>query len=249
MRSLSKIVKFCNVVVDQRVSSPFAVAAREGRRLKSGIPCDIISSRADEIISQAKAAADEIMDRTQSLSGQMLREAAEKGEEERQRARREGYEAGYSEGVKAAQAELEGGLREVRELIHGIEVQRESMLLGYEEEIKGLALNIAKKIVESELQTRDRAFLSLYKSALSELNRHERVKITVSPHEEAFASLHGDLLKSLARDAQSIKVEIDRTAEPGTCIVETDESIADASLNVQLGRIGEALSHSELWRQ
>lgn len=181
----------------------------------------IITARCDDIIWRARLDANAIVAKAEEYSQRIIAKASEKAVNDLNQAVEEGFAQGLEKGQAQALDMLKQQIDELKEINQQIEKSKAEILEDYEEDIKETALAIAKKIIDAELQKDDKAFLNLYKKAVQELSPQEWVKLTVSKFEESFASSNSELLRSLAKEAKTIKISVLENASPGTCIVET----------------------------
>jgi flagellar assembly protein FliH len=207
---------------------------------------DKISKSCEKMIWQARMDANKIVVRAEEFAKRMLDQASKKANNELIHARENGYLEGLETGKAQAMEQIDFQLAELSALIKSIEQQKAALLEKHEQNLKAFALELAKKIINTELQANDQAFLALYKSAIQELNTQDWVKVTVSGCEASFATSYSELLQNLTQEAKSIKVTVIENAPPGTCIVETPQSIADASVQTQMSRLQEAFSRVDL---
>ncbi len=179
----------------------------------------------------------------------ILKEAADTAEALKQEAQkqgfREGYEAGYDEGYAAglakADEETRDRLEAVEKLLADLDAGKKKMLDDYSRDLLRLSLQIAGKILNTELSEDNGAYVRMFKKAVAEISGEKRVTLTVSPHEANFASMSADYLLSMVKDAEQIEIRVDENAPMGTCKVETDNLLLDASADRQLAIVSEKL--------
>ncbi|MEA5040839.1 MAG: FliH/SctL family protein [Clostridiaceae bacterium] len=162
-------------------------------------------------------------------------------------AREQGYAEGQKGAIESAHLEIGETVNEISALLHSLEEQKTGMLKNYEGKIRDLAIHIAKKVVQAELNNNSEMFLNIYKSAVQELRDQEWIKLSVSDLQVQFATENADFLMSLVKGAKHIEIEGLPEAPTGTCIVETPDGIVDASLDTQMDRIKEAFADVEIF--
>jgi len=240
MRFLSRVIKWSDVTVDSQAirffysrekaapkqavfEAPQAAKTEEAAPEESKIrdtrqtDTEIFQAQAQEIIESAKVQA------------QMIYAEA----------RESGYKLGQMLGEQSVQERTEAMLSELSELIRSIQMQKDKLVMENEAKITGLALSIAKNILQTELESDDR-LKGIFRTAVEEIRDQEWIKLTVSDRQLSFATENADELKAMVRDARHIEIVGQKDAPLGTCIVETRQGIVDASANVQLDRIREA---------
>lgn len=246
MRSLSNLLKHSVIIVDGVRYCLFDTQENAERNdIKSAEIDDSIDKKHEKLLWRARADAFKIVEEAERFYKIMVRNAEEKAKSNLNEAKEIGYAEGFQKGKEEADILMREKLSELSELISVIERQKEEILQKYEESLKDLALSVAKRVIETELQSGDEAFLSLYKNAVQEIGKQEWIKLTVSENEEKFATSNSELLRSMVKGAKSIKIITLEDASIGTCIVETPQGIIDSSAETQLELINEAFSKEE----
>ncbi len=236
MRSLSKVLKGDCIRLETQARADGGSAAVSAA--KTG---DLKAEQYEKMIWRARMEANKIVSEAEAFYQSVIEQAAVRIFAEEEEARKKGFAEGFRAGEEAALQGIRGKMEELQALIEKIENERESVLTLHEADLKELALTVAEKIIETALTSEEQAFLSIYRNAIQEINGQEWMRLTVSPFEFAFATANAELLKGMVRGAQSIKISVLEDAAPGTCIVETPQSIVDASADTQMSRLREAL--------
>ena len=178
--------------------------------------------------------ANRYMVKMQAQTQRQAREALET-------AREEGFQKGFEEGRSQALLENEQTLARITGLLQQIDRDREALLMQYERGMVDLALDIARKVVDDKLSEDDRAFVNIFRRAVEGLHVKKAVRLQISGHEAQFATANSDYLLSLSGGAQSLDIQVLEDAAPGTCILETDDELIDASAQRQLETLTQAV--------
>ena len=198
----------------------------------------------DKKLQKAKSDARMTLKKANTLAGQILEKASRKARSDREKAEREGY----LEGLRQAKAEAEEQYRRILEeltgLLASLEREKAEILRQSEEGIKDLAIDIAQKLVNYQLDIDNDVFISLFKSAVHEIGESQWVRVMVSESQATFATAYADLLLSMVRDAREIKVETLEDAPPGALLIETQQGYVDAGVQTQIARVRSAF-HEE----
>ena len=163
----------------------------------------------------------------------LLEKAHVDAEEIEKRAREDGMSVGRAE----AFSHIEQDLREARETMTGILestlAQRRSLIESAESEIIRLAYVLAKRIVQSEIESNPDLVVENARSAIKRLVERERVTIRVNPEDlERMRSHREDMLAF--GDIREVRVIADARVDRGGVILETDGGTIDARISVQL---------------
>jgi flagellar assembly protein FliH len=156
----------------------------------------------------------------------------------------DGYAAGCEEGKRQALKENTTVIDELLKLLHGLEEQKLAIYNSENSEARSFALSVARKVIDEKLTSDDIIFLNIYKKAVQELIATEQktAKLIISDHEYSFVTSNMDYLLSLSKGLKHIEVVVSKDAAEGTCIIETDTSIIDASVDTQFKILLKALS-------
>ena len=210
---------------------------------KKETPVHYAQLQAELILNQAREEAEQIL-------AQARQRAEAEQEEIRAGARDEGYREGYAQGIakamddsvrdrEATAARLE---KEVQAFLEKASLAREEMLLQTREELLELCLSIAEKVVRVSLKSSSEVIVRMIQTATERMKRQEWVHIYISGCDaRQLAQISPALTSTLGALSQHIKVVPMGDDEIGTCIVETPEEIADASVSTQMSNIRDVL--------
>ena len=210
---------------------------------KKETPVHYAQLQAELILNQAREEAEQIL-------AQARQRAEAEQEEIRAGARDEGYREGYAQGIakamddsvrdrEATAARLE---KEVQAFLEKASLAREEMLLQTREELLELCLSIAEKVVRVSLRSSSEVVVRMIQTATERMKRQEWVHIYISGCDaRQLAQISPALTSTLGALSQHIKVVPMGDDEIGTCIVETPEEIADASVSTQMSNIRDVL--------
>ena len=210
---------------------------------KKETPVHYAQLQAELILNQAREEAEQIL-------AQARQRAEAEQEEIRAGARDEGYREGYAQGIakamddsvrdrEATAARLE---KEVQAFLEKASLAREEMLLQTREELLELCLSIAEKVVRVSLKSSSEVIVRMIQTATERMKRQEWVHIYISGCDaRQVAKISPALTGTLGALSQHIKVVPMGDDEIGTCIVETPEEIADASVSTQMSNIRDVL--------
>nr|WP_312577370.1 FliH/SctL family protein [Sedimentibacter sp.] len=157
-----------------------------------------------------------------------------------------GYEEGYQTGLKTIREELskenEIRLNEINNMIELIEKNKQVIISKYENEISKLAIDIAEKIVRQKIEQKDDFVTKIIENVIEDYKNVEWIKIYVSDNEDA-RMIEADklLIDELSKISKDIKIEVKKGLSNRSCIVETPDSIVDASVDTQLNNLKEIL--------
>ena len=232
--------------IDITLEEELAVAQEEPEpppEPKKETPVHYAQLQAELIMNQAREEAQQLLDQTREQAEAEL-------EEIRAGARDEGYREGYAQGIakamddsvrdrEATAARLE---KEVQDFLEKASLAREEMLLQSRDELLELCLSVAEKVVRVSLKSSSEVIVRMIQTATERMKRQEWVHIYISGCDSRqLAQISPALTSSLGALSQHIKIIPMGDDEIGTCIVETPEEIADASVSTQMSNIRDVL--------
>ena len=158
------------------------------------------------------------------------------------REREEAYKRGFSEGLlfqknQSAQAlqALTGILQEVGEL-------KKRLYAEAEEQMAGLALKIAEKVIFEEASKNGNVVLTVLREAVKKVANREGMKIRMNPMDlRALTEMKNDFIQELSR-VHNVVFEGDGGILQGGVVLETNSLEVDARLEKQLQEIKKALT-------
>lgn len=145
-----------------------------------------------------------------------------------------GYADGYSQGAGAARAEAERLrllLRHLSAPVAEVDTQTENALVA-------LMLELARRLVQQELEAAPEKLLGVVREAVSHLAQPTRsLRIRLHPEDARVIAEH---LPQTA-EAEGWTLVPDRQLMPGDCVVETDTARVDARLDTRQAQLAQRL--------
>jgi flagellar biosynthesis/type III secretory pathway protein FliH len=136
---------------------------------------------------------------------------------------------GFSQGIQDAQAEIQKLQGQLAELMR----DKEDALLGIIDEITPLAIEVAQRIIKTEVSCDDTLVARMAREAIQRVGRGAKnIMLRVHPHDV-------DLVRSSLKDnpIPNLQAELlvmeDLEVDQGSCIVETNGGLIDASFRTQ----------------
>jgi flagellar assembly protein FliH len=167
-------------------------------------------------------------------------------------ARQAGYHDGYRDGLVALEsfkqsqaAQMAAFMSDqVGSLVSDMHQRLESVEQQLSGRIAGVALELARQVVRSEISLRPELVVAVAEDALNTLLSSAR-QITVRLNPEDYALAHGVLDEQLgARGARTVS---DPHVSQGGCLVESDIAVVDASVEARWSRTAAAMGLRLEW--
>jgi len=206
-------------------------------------------AQAEEVLNTARAEADEIV-RQARLEGEQIRQetyrqARLEGERIKQEAYRSAFEQGSREGYREgmAKAEEEGAAIRAQavDILKQAEESRRQTLESLEQEIVDLAVEIAEKLVATQLSVSPETILNIAAESLRLVAGRPNVILYVNPAEQELVENRKEELKSLLPARTKLQVVADSSILPGGCKVEAGQGQVDATMEARKEELLKAL--------
>lgn len=194
---------------------------------------DRAATDAQAILEQAEAAALELVDRAQAHVAEIEADARERG-----------MEAGRAAAEEAARAELEPEIATLRDLIASLRTQRHAIFESAEPEIVRLAIDVAERVVHTEIGENPNVVVENVRQALTRLLAREVVTLRVNPADLEAIRQHRDSIVA-SSDIEHLRVVEDQRVDRGGVLVETESGTIDAKIATQLREARRAILSDE----
>ncbi len=171
-----------------------------------------------------------------------VREAFEKG-------KAEGLRIGTEKGTAEAAAVYKKNIGEIQQnvvsFLKKIEDSKREIFSHSEHIILKLCLEISKKIIASEISTRQDVILNVTRKALSYIAEREKLVIRVAPDDLNILNENRDFWEPVTEKLKDVIIEPDERVNRGSCIIESNSGTVDARLGVQMDEIAELVE--KMW--
>lgn len=149
---------------------------------------------------------------------------------------------GYLEGINKAEKDIE----ELKSKFDEFYSYKDEVFDKVSECIMDIALEVAKKIINKEVQTNTEATLSIIKGAVEEVNQTEnKITLKVMPKDvEIVRDKVPEIFEGNYFEAK-ISVIPDASIKEGGVIIETSNGLIDASIETQIAIMEKALKNKE----
>ena len=160
-------------------------------------------------------------------------------------ARLQGYNVGFEQGQAAGYAEAERHtshqLAQLSALIANIHENHATFFRGAERQVVDLALQIAAKVVEREVENMPDLAVNVIRSALDEMDARTAVRVRVNPADYEVLQRRWQSVVPSAVPADRIELQPDEKVQSGGGVIETTHGQVDAQLDTKLAQLGNAL--------
>ena len=192
---------------------------------------EAMQAEMDLKIQQAQEQADKIIQDAQEQANQIISRAQEEGH-------RQGYEAGYQEGVQAAEA-LKADIEQQR---GDLEAQYQQIVDGLEPEMVDVLTQIYEHVFGVELREDKGIILHLLKSTLSRIEPGKDLIVHVSSDDYDDVIEERESLEAcITSPNTTMEIIEDPLLKENECMIESDSGVFDCSLGVELSELSRKL--------
>ncbi|HPU45387.1 MAG: hypothetical protein GXX04_10930 [Clostridiaceae bacterium] len=217
-------------------SSPKTVAVDEPDMKKADDP----EKKAEEIVARARDEAKLIIQEAELEAKRLIEQAKAQIEEYAGEIEQKAKEEGYRTGESLAQQHYQGLLAEAEDFRNRAKTEYEETIRSLEHDIVELAVNIARKVLEAELETSREAILKIAGAAIEACLNRDRILLRVSADDYDYVMENSERIKNMAGDIRALEVRKDQTLTKGSCIVDTGYGMVDGSLETKLEMVEQA---------
>jgi flagellar assembly protein FliH len=153
----------------------------------------------------------------------------------------ESYRKGFTEGVEKQKKEIKPVLDALSTMTGMIPLVRKDIIAKTGEQIVKLALAIAEKVINQEVETRKEVILGVLKGVLRNISETEGMKIRLNPQDFRYMmEVRKDFFQSID-GVRNVVFEEDMSIKRGGAVVETMFGEVDARLESQMEEIRAAM--------
>lgn len=188
-------------------------------------PADLaqVNEEAQQIIASANEQAEAIINDANAQAGEIINQAAEQG---------------YQEGMNNAVHEIEQTKRQLEDeyaqRVSELEDEYAKKMQGIEPQLVDVIAEVFKAVTASDAIDNQDVIMHLINTAMSGADRNLEYIIKVSSADYDYVSANQGKISCNVNKGIDIEVQEDVSLEKNQCIIETDNSIIDCSLDVEM---------------
>ena len=194
-----------------------------------------------DTLEQARREAALILREAEMESERMLEQARDKIVLEAEDAQRRAREDGYAQGEQQAQQQYRALVAEAEETLEAARSEYRQSMAAMEQDMVSLVIDIARKVIGGQVETRPDVILSLIRSTLEDITPTDHVMVKVSADDYEYVMAHLDRLTADLPFMCELDVRRDASLSKGGCIVDTGRGTVDGSLSSRMQQIEDAM--------
>lgn len=187
------------------------------------------------------AQAQRVLAEARESAEQMIQQARLARDAELDAARREGYAAGYAEGIEAADRDMAGLLATSEAIAANVAREREDLLVQAEGEIVSLALAIAQRLVNASLDVDPALVVDVCRGAMRKAFQRDTLVVLAHPDDLAMLRAAGPAMAQELGGIHQLDFVEERRLERGSVIVRTPAGEIDGTLGGKSTKVEESL--------
>jgi len=156
----------------------------------------------------------------------------------------EAYARGQRDAMSAAATRLESSAQALAAALKQVDQLRQQMAQNSREDMLRLVMVIAEQIIRREVSVHTDIINQVIAEALKASVRADHYRIKVNPEDLAAVNEHKPLFLASISGLKNLMVEADSAVTAGGCKIESDLGEVDATLEVQLQAIRQALQEA-----
>lgn len=204
--------------VDQ-VEQPSEEPTEENQTTEINSP----SSHTNLLLEDAKKEAEELLEQARKEAEQLKHDLYETEKKK-----------GYEDGLKQAKDELQRKMNELEQKEQALKQEYEDQMTNLEPKIASLIANMVEKLTNVAATYQEGIVSHLLSQAIRGTKKSQDYLIRVSEEDFASVNEHMDDLKALVSETTSLRVIEDTLLSKQQCMIETDTSVIDCSLDTEL---------------
>lgn len=214
------------IVTDHLLSDEERIEYREKRSLEILHSAERQAKQWKEKMEEERLAHEAYLERSRE-------ELLIKIEEETERARQEGYRAGYEIGRKEGYESYQSLLEQVKKMAEAAKRDYMAKLEEAEPAIVRLAVKMAKKLVKDTLRENPDSWTNIVKDLIKEARENDEIKLYVHPDWYEFTIMHRQELQNLLLETTDFYIYPDETLPEYGCMLEYPFGKIEAGLDSQ----------------
>jgi flagellar assembly protein FliH len=152
-----------------------------------------------------------------------------------------GHEQGYAAGLAAAEELMAGQIQRLSHLVARVHEQHSTFFRAAERQVVDLALQIAQKVVEREIENMPDLAVGVIRAALDEMDARTAVRARVNPDDVELLQRRWSQVVPPGLNPDQLELVADERVQAGGAIIETTQGQVDAQPDTKLAQLGNAL--------
>jgi flagellar assembly protein FliH len=252
MRSLSKLVKSSQIIIDKKkyvltheYFSPKDESDDDVKESKKELLTDEkrhayfdeLRQMKEEMLEEVKQNADNLLSSAEEEKNKLIQDGYAQAEGVKNDAQNSGYEAGYEAGVAKGYDEVSHLIEELLEQKSKYQEKYNQIKEESEEAITHIILETVETILNKRIEEDESMIQGLVKKALEKCAFTSNLTLRVAPEDYDNAVSLERYILSLTENVEHIEIKQDNALKPGSCIFDTDAGSVDSGVLTQYKKV------------
>ena len=195
-----------------------------------------------ELLETARQEAEKIIKNAREEAQRLTQEGREKLRKIEEEAYNKGWQEGCRLGSQAAKDEYREKLQEADSVLEKAGEEKWKIVAGSEDETVRLAVAVARKVIDREIETSPEIVVDMVKRAIQRATDREELTVRVNPDNLDATINAKDEISQKITGIRKLKVLADPAITPGGCVVESPNGTVDARVERQLSELEQVLT-------
>ncbi|MBS4032700.1 MAG: hypothetical protein KGZ63_14965 [Clostridiales bacterium] len=203
-----------------------------------------LAQQAADIVAEAEQRFAEILAAAEQEREKILKQAEMNALTIGEQAQKEGYQAGYLEGLSVGRREADELRCQALEELSDAQKLRTEMLKQVEPQVVALALSVAEKMIGEQLAVVPEFILTSVKEGLAQISETGEILVRLHPEDiPVCKTYHSDLQAGL-REHSTLSFISDASMGKGNCRIETNGAVVECLLDERMTELRNMLAEA-----
>jgi len=194
----------------------------------------------DDLIAKAREEAERIMEGARLEAEELIREAQEELERLKVSVEEKAKAKGYEDGINEGRKKYEKLIKEAEMIKEKAEADYIKAMDGIEADAVDIIIDIAKKVISTEIRSDRGYILNLYKEAVRKCTSKGNIVLRVSAEDYDIVESRKSEILSVVEGLDNLDIKKDLSLKEGSCLVETQFGSVDAGIQTKIEKIEKA---------
>lgn len=183
----------------------------------------------------------EAREKARQLSQKMIEEARGKARQEAEKIKKEAFARGYEEGLAKGKEEAEIIKASAQKLLEEARIKAREIVAAAEPEVIRMAVALAEKLLQRQLEENEESILPLLEKSLEELSGGREIRVKVPSQDLDFCRQRLEQIREKLKPGTHLELLADPSLKRGSCRVESEEGQVEISVQDNFAGLSEAL--------
>lgn len=248
---MSKLVKSSQIIIDKKkyvlnneFFVPVSIEEKDTPEIDPGHSEDQKKTYDDELrlmkedmLEAVKVESDRMKSEADEERTSIIQQAYDQSSNVLEKARKEGYDAGFQEGVANGYGEATQLIEEALETKDKYFEKYKNIKIESEKALTEIIIQTVEKILNKHVEEDYDVVTGLVESALQKCAFTSNLALRVSPDDYDNAISIKRYILSLTENVEDIEIKQDNALPPGSCVIDTDAGSIDSSVHTQFENV------------